>query len=90
LFLLILLAVTSLFGTLIPQQESAMRFAENLSPTLVKLLDSLHLFDMYHSWWFRLIIGALAVNLLRLFPRSLSIESEALSLQPKRGQGKAL
>jgi cytochrome c biogenesis protein len=75
LFLLILLAITSLFGTIIPQQESAMRVAENLSPTLVKLLDSLHLFDMYHSWWFRLIIGALAVNLLVCsldrFPSSL-------------------
>jgi cytochrome c biogenesis protein len=75
LFLLILLAVTSIFGTLIPQQESAMRFAENLSPTLVRILDSLQLFDMYHSWWFRLIIGALAVNLvvcsIDRFPASL-------------------
>jgi cytochrome c biogenesis protein len=75
LFLLILLAITSIFGTLIPQQESAMRFAENLSPSLVRILDSLQLFDMYHSWWFRLIIGALAVNLivcsLDRFPSSL-------------------
>ena len=75
LFLLILIAITSIFGTLIPQQESAMRVAENLSPTLVRLLDALNLFDMYHSWWFRLIIGALAVNLivcsLDRFPSSL-------------------
>ena len=75
LFLLILLAVASIFGTLIPQQESAIRFAENLSPILVRVLDSLQLFDMYRSWWFRLIIGALAVNLLVCsldrFPSSL-------------------
>ena len=75
LFLLILLAIISIFGTLIPQQESAMKFAENLSPTLVRVFDALHLFDMYHSWWFRLIIGALAVNLvvcsLDRFPSSL-------------------
>jgi cytochrome c biogenesis protein len=75
LFLLILLAVASIFGTLIPQQESAMRFAENLSPTLVRILESMQLFDMYHSWWFRFIIGALAVNLivcsLDRFPSSL-------------------
>ena len=75
LFLLIFLAVMSIFGTLIPQQESAMRFAEGLSPALVRVLDSLQLFDMYHSWWFRLIIGALAVNLivcsLDRFPSSL-------------------
>jgi cytochrome c biogenesis protein len=62
--LLILLAVTSIFGTVIPQQEGAMELAENLSPGLVSLLSSLQLFDMYHSLWFRLIIGTLALNLI--------------------------
>ncbi|MBN2031932.1 MAG: cytochrome c biogenesis protein ResB [Deltaproteobacteria bacterium] len=64
IFLLILVAVTSILGTLIPQQESAMKVVQSLSPSLVGFLDSLHLFDMYHSWWFRLIIGALALNLI--------------------------
>jgi len=58
--LLIVLAVTSIFGTVIPQQEGAMELAEELSPGLVSLLSSLQLFDMYHSLWFRLIIGTLA------------------------------
>jgi cytochrome c biogenesis protein len=75
LFLLILLAATSIFGTVIPQQEGAMELAEKLSPTLVRLLSSLQLFDMYHSLWFRLIIGALVVNLIVCsvdrFPSSL-------------------
>lgn len=75
LFLLILLAVTSIFGTVIPQQESAMELAEKLSPSLFRLLSGLQLFDMYHSFWFRLLIGALAVNLivcsLDRFPSSL-------------------
>src|SRR5512136_608615 len=62
--LLIVLAVTSIFGTVIPQQEGAMDLAEQLSPGLVSLLSSLQLFDMYHSLWFRLIIGILALNLL--------------------------
>ena len=75
LFLLILLAVTSIFGTVIPQQEGAFELAQKLSPGLVRILSSLQLFDMYHSLWFRLIIGALAVNLvvcsLDRFPSSL-------------------
>jgi cytochrome c biogenesis protein len=62
--LLIVLAITSIFGTVIPQQEGAMELAERLSPGLVSLLSSLQLFDMYHSLWFRLIIGTLALNLI--------------------------
>jgi cytochrome c biogenesis protein len=64
LALLIILATTSVFGTVIPQQEGAMAFAKRLSPGLVKLLSSFQLFDMYHSLWFRLLIGALALNLI--------------------------
>lgn len=62
--LLIVLAVTSIFGTVIPQQEGAMELAERLSPGLVSFLSFLQLFDMYHSLWFRLIIGILALNLI--------------------------
>lgn len=62
--LLIVLAVTSIIGTVIPQQEGAMELAEKLSPGLVSLLSSLQLLDMYHSLWFRLIIGTLALNLI--------------------------
>lgn len=88
LFLLVLLAVTATFGTLIPQQESAMELADRLSPTLVKLLATLQLFDLYHSWWFRLIIGALAVNLIVCsidrFPASL----KRFRFSPKAGREK--
>ena len=77
LVLLILLAATSIFGTLIPQQERAMELAQRLSPGLVNLLGSLQVFDLYHSYWFRLMIGALALNLivcsLDRFPSSLKL-----------------
>ncbi len=62
--LLIVLAITSILGTVIPQQEGAMELAKKLSPGLVSILTSLQLFDMYHSLWFRLIIGTLALNLI--------------------------
>jgi cytochrome c biogenesis protein len=75
LALLISLATTSIIGTIIPQQEGAMAFAQRLSPGLVKLLSSFQLFDMYHSVWFRLLIGTLALNLIVCsvdrFPTSL-------------------
>jgi cytochrome c biogenesis protein len=64
LVLLIILAIASLFGTLIPQQEGAVEFARGISPGMFQLLSSLNLFDMYHSSWFRIIIGLLALNLI--------------------------
>jgi cytochrome c biogenesis protein len=62
--LLIVLAVASVAGTLIPQQEEAARVAHTWSPGLIQVFDALQLFDLYHSVWFRLIIGLLALNLV--------------------------
>jgi cytochrome c biogenesis protein len=56
--LLIVLAVISILGTVIPE------VADRLSPGLVNILSSLRLFDMYHSMGFRLIIGTLVLNLI--------------------------
>ncbi len=64
LVLLIILAITSIFGTVVPQQQEAIQFAQKLSPGLMRFFESLQLFDMYHSVWFRLLIGALALNLI--------------------------
>ncbi|MBU2498067.1 MAG: cytochrome c biogenesis protein ResB, partial [Proteobacteria bacterium] len=64
LVLLIILAVTSIIGTLVPQKEGAMELAQRISPGLGSLLNALQIFDMYHSFWFRLLIGALALNLI--------------------------
>lgn len=64
LALLIILAITSIFGTLIPQQQEAVRFARGLGPGLLRFFELLGLFDLYHSPWFRAIIGLLALNLV--------------------------
>jgi len=77
LVLLIILAITSIFGTLIPQQEASVEFAQKLSPGLASFLSSLQLFDMYHSIWFRLIIIFLVLNLvvcsINRFPATLKL-----------------
>ena len=64
--LLIILAITSILGTIIPQmpQRESVEFARGLSPGMFKLFSFINLFDMYHSLWFRLIIGCLALNLI--------------------------
>jgi cytochrome c biogenesis protein len=62
--LLIILALVSIIGTLVPQKESALEFAANMSPGMRQFFASLSLFDLYHSFWFRLLIGLLALNLI--------------------------
>lgn len=88
LILLIMLAVTSIFGTIIPQQEGSAEFAGKLSPGLANLFNSLQLFDMYHSTWFRLIISFLALNLIicsiNRFPGTLRL----FRLKPKPDRSK--
>lgn len=74
--LLIILAILSILGTLIPQREEAVGFASNMGPELFRLFMTLSLFDVYHSFWFRFIIGCLGLNLivcsLDRFPKTLS------------------
>ena len=62
--LLSLLAFFSLIGTLVPQREAAAELAGHLSPGLFSFLQKLQIFDVYHSVWFFLLMGLLAVNLI--------------------------
>jgi len=62
--LLILIAIVSVLGTFIPQQEEAVNFAHRLSPGTFHFFQTLGLFDMYHTAWFRILIALLALNLI--------------------------
>ncbi len=64
IFILVLLAATSIIGTIIPQGEAGEEFIKNIGPALQKIIISFHLYDMYHSVWFQLIIFILALNLI--------------------------
>ena len=63
---LILLALTSILGTVIEQgttpEDLAAKSGWNLD--FLRFLDSIHAFDMYHSWWFLSLMGLFAVNLI--------------------------
>jgi len=62
--LLISLALTSIIGTIIPQGPPPQEYLEQISPAKFKLYQSLGFFDMYHSWWFILLLGLLTANLV--------------------------
>ena len=72
--LLIIIAVASILGTVIPQQYDGGESFSHLSPGLVEALKPLQLFDMYHSAWFIILMGLLSLNLtvcsLNRFPGS--------------------
>ncbi len=63
---LILLALTSIIGTVIEQNLPAQEYLQKygMSQSTYKTLDALQFFDMYHSWWFLSLMGLFAVNLI--------------------------
>ena len=86
--LLIILAMVSVIGTLLPQQQEGMHLAEKLSPTLFRVLSLFHVFDLYHSIWFRLIIGALAVNLVICSIDRFSVSLKRFRTRPSPGRSR--
>ena len=64
MFLLITLAVVSIIGTVIPQGPPPPEYLQSISPNKLKLYQSLGFFDMYHSWWFILLLYLLSTNLI--------------------------
>ncbi len=62
--LLLSLAFTSIVGTVIPQNESPSAYFQEYGAFFYNLFDILDIFDMYHSWWFQLLLLLLNINLI--------------------------
>jgi cytochrome c biogenesis protein len=62
--LLLSLAATSIIGTLIPQNEDPQAYFQTFGGVLYRFFSLLDLFDMYHSWWFQLLIVMLTANVV--------------------------
>ena len=79
IFLLIVLAVTSIIGTVIPQSPQP-DYLASLSAQRISFYTAAGFFDMYHSWWFILLLYLLTVNLIacsiKRLPRALKTISE--------------
>jgi cytochrome c biogenesis protein len=74
---LIIMAVASIFGTVIEQNQPIEKYRQVYTDASFRILDSLNLFDMYHSWWFLLLLVLFTVNLacctLDRLPRVLKV-----------------
>ncbi|GAB4276174.1 MAG: hypothetical protein Kow0092_31860 [Deferrisomatales bacterium] len=71
IFLLFALAGTSVFGTVIQQQADPQAYSRSYGPALARVLEALNLVDMYHSWWFELLLALLLGNTLVCSARRL-------------------
>ena len=60
---LLLIAATSVIGTLIPQNDLPAFYVYKYGETLYKVFMAIDIFDMYHSWWFLLLMGILGINI---------------------------
>ncbi|MCR4310343.1 MAG: cytochrome c biogenesis protein ResB [Deltaproteobacteria bacterium] len=63
IWLIILLAVTSILGTVIEQNQPPEKYHQVYEDWAYNLMDRINLFDMYHSWWFLLLLCLFTLNL---------------------------
>lgn len=76
LILLALVGTATTAGTIILQRPMARegQIEQIYAPQTIRLLDSLGLFDVFHAWWFLLLLGLLGTNIvlasLERFPQA--------------------
>lgn len=58
------MALTSIIGTLIPQNADPIIYQREYGETIFRLFDLLNIFDMYHSLWFQMLMALLTVNII--------------------------
>jgi cytochrome c biogenesis protein len=87
IFLLIGLALTSIIGTVV-QQGPQREYLATLSETKIRIYSALGFFDMYHSWWFILLLYLLTLNLIccsiKRLPRVWKIVFEPVLVMDER------
>jgi cytochrome c biogenesis protein len=62
--LLLSLALTSIIGTVIPQNENPEAYLHAYGAFRYQLLSALGIFDMYHVWWFQGLLLLLTLNIV--------------------------
>jgi len=64
LFLLFILAATSILGTVVQQNQPAARYVQEYGQKTADLLQMFDITDMYNSWWFLSLLGIFSLNLI--------------------------
>ncbi len=81
IFLLIILALTSIFGTVILQKGNPEQYLMEYGAGLYRVFQFLALDDMYRSWWFLTILLLLLVNItlcsIKRFPRAWRLMTQS-------------
>jgi len=81
IFLLIILAITSILGTVILQKGNPEQYLMEYGPGMYKLFQFFALDDMYRSWWFLTILALLLVNIttcsVKRFPRAWRLMTQS-------------
>jgi len=86
--LLLAIAITSIAGTIIEQQKDPEQYLREYGETLYRIFDFLGFTDVYHSWWYILLLVLLAVNLVvcsvERFPKILKFYKELRKNVPQK------
>lgn len=88
LFVLITLAVVSIFGTVVEQNRSFDTYVGEYGEQWANIIMKLQVNDMYHSWWFTALLGMLALNIIvctfeRFPPKWKSLLKHKAEFEPK-------
>lgn len=89
LFLLFILAATSIIGTIVPQNKPAGIYVQEYGQNMANLMHTLNIQDMYNSWWFLSLLGIFCLNLivcsLERIPNVIRIvRKDNLTTKPER------
>ncbi len=89
IFLLLILAATSIIGTILPQGQPLAFYMQRYGPTLGQIIKIFHLYDTYHSWWYMALLGLFSLNLIlcswKRFPFSLELyRRDPLAVDPEK------
>lgn len=96
LFTLLILATTSIIGTLIPQKNPPDFYIENFGQRTAQFFQMLDVPDMYNSWWFIGLLLLFSINLIvctidrlpnvwqAVVQNNLATDSERLEKMPHR------
>lgn len=94
--LLLSLAATSIIGTFVPQNANPEAYFHTYGAFLYRLFDLLQIFDMYHSWWFQLLLLLLTCNIVAcsidrlgstwkiIFPKNVSFKLSTFQNQKQK------
>ncbi|MCK5148287.1 cytochrome c biogenesis protein ResB [bacterium] len=89
IWVLLLISVASIFGTLIPQNES-IEFYRSVYGSKAGVITGLALNDTYHSSWFIALIALFAINLIACTTKKWTVFLRIMRHKPRDADAKTL